>query len=76
MELFTLIKKGEIAEIWLSRPLKLNALSTALKDVLIDAIMALEADEKIGVLIISGTGRAFCVGSDRDELVSCTPVAQ
>ena len=54
----------------LNRPASLNALSRALMRQLATTIDALEADERVRVLILTGAGRAFCAGLDLKELGS------
>jgi enoyl-CoA hydratase len=55
------------ATVTLNRPDKLNALSIALRRELIAAVAELQADPAIGVLILTGAGRAFTAGLDLDE---------
>lgn len=57
-------KKGKIAYLILNRPDKLNALSIELLNDFDLALNELEADQDISVVIIKGSGRAFCVGYD------------
>jgi len=60
-------KKGRIAKITLNRPEVLNAISTTLREELIQAVDEVEKDEEIDVLILTGAGRAFCAGVDLKE---------
>jgi len=56
--------QDKIATITFNRPDKLNALS---RDLLVDSIRALTewaSDPAVGVVIVTGTGRAFCAGGD------------
>lgn len=55
---------GGIAEIRLNRPQRLNAVTQQLYDELNDALTRAEADRDARVVLISGEGRAFCVGAD------------
>jgi enoyl-CoA hydratase/carnithine racemase len=48
----------------LNRPERLNALSQQLQEELVDAVLAAEADEAVGSIVIRGAGRAFCSGFD------------
>ena len=52
-------KKGKIAKITLNRPEVLNALNATLREELCLAVDDIEKDEEIGVLILTGAGRAF-----------------
>jgi enoyl-CoA hydratase/carnithine racemase len=51
----------------LNRPDKLNAISTDLRDSLVDAIADATADDRVRVIAIAGAGRAFCSGYDLSE---------
>ncbi len=55
---------GGIAEIRLNRPHRLNAVTQQLYDELNVALGAAEADKEVRVVILTGEGRAFCVGAD------------
>ncbi len=51
----------------LDRPAKLNAISTELRDALVEAVEAAERDPRVRVIAIAGAGRAFCSGYDLVE---------
>lgn len=53
-----------IATISLNRPEKLNALTRALCDELITALVAASRDDAVRVIVVTGAGRAFCAGAD------------
>ncbi|AWB34414.1 enoyl-CoA hydratase/isomerase family protein [Orrella marina] len=53
-----------IAEIRLNRPHRLNAVTQDLYDELNEALTRAEEDKKARVVLITGEGRAFCVGAD------------
>src|ERR1019366_4263505 len=60
--------EGHVAEIVLSRPDRLNAISSAMAKQL--AALASEVSQNAGVravVVSSSTGRAFCVGADLKE---------
>jgi len=57
-----------IAKITLNRPQKLNAFTTEMYQGLAAMIEAAEKDDAVRVLVITGTGRAFCVGADVKRL--------
>jgi cyclohex-1-ene-1-carboxyl-CoA hydratase len=48
----------------LNRPQQLNALSDALMDALGQALLAFDADEAIGAIVITGSAKAFAAGAD------------
>jgi len=56
---------GGVATLTLQRP----ALSHALRTDLLAAVEEVAADEKVRAVLITGTGRAFCVGQDLAEHV-------
>ena len=62
-----------VATLTLNRPDKRNALSTALRDEISDALDALAADEGLRALVITGAGPAFCAGFDLAEFTVDTP---
>ncbi len=62
-----------IAWIVLNRPNKLNALSQKLLKELDESLDELEENEKIRVVIITGTGRAFSAGADVTGFIGVTP---
>ena len=61
-------KHDGIATVTLNRPEKLNALNRELRLAFCHAMQALRADPEVRVVIITGAGRAFCVGLDLREL--------
>ena len=64
-----LVEKSDgIATLTLNRPGVLNALSEELRDLLARTIEDLHHDEEVGVVILTGAGRAFCAGLDLKEM--------
>jgi len=57
-----------IATLVLNRPRQYNALSRELLEALHAAIAALAEDESVRVVVITGSGRAFCAGHDLKEM--------
>ncbi|HRY18096.1 MAG TPA: enoyl-CoA hydratase [Candidatus Competibacteraceae bacterium] len=57
-----------VATLTLNRPKHYNALSTAMLDALQAALNAIAADESIQVVVIAGSGPAFCAGHDLKEM--------
>lgn len=53
-----------ITTITLNRPEKLNAFSGTMREDLLAALRAADADEHCGVVVLTGAGRAFCAGGD------------
>ena len=63
---------GPIAVVTVDRPQVLNALDAATLDALADAMADLQRDERIRVVILTGSGKAFVAGADINELVGQT----
>ena len=64
-----ILDKAEgIATLTLNRPEKLNAINELMGDELFDAFTRVEQENDIRVLVITGTGRAFCAGADVDGM--------
>src|ERR1700730_5209433 len=61
-------KQDGIATVTLNRPDKLNALNRELRLAFCHAMQDLRRDQNVRVVIITGAGRAFCVGLDLREL--------
>ncbi|OAA27840.1 enoyl-CoA hydratase/carnithine racemase [Frankia sp. EI5c] len=57
-----------IATIIFDRPDQLNALSPAMIGELRQAYADAEADDDVWILVVTGTGRAFCAGADVGEI--------
>ena len=58
---------GSVATITLNRPEGLNSLTVEAKVALNDAVRAVAADARVRALVLTGSGRAFCVGQDLRE---------
>jgi enoyl-CoA hydratase/carnithine racemase len=59
---------GGVATLTLNRPRQLNALSERMLDALLAALATIAEDEKIRVVVLAGSGPAFCAGHDLKEL--------
>ena len=57
-----------VARVFLDRPQKANALSSALLESLRAELEKLAADDDLRAVILAGRGRAFCGGADLGEL--------
>ena len=58
---------GSVATVTLNRPEAMNALDTATKDVLLATLRRVAEDPAVRCVVLTGTGRAFCVGQDLRE---------
>ena len=56
--------RGRVGLITLNRPKALNALNDALMDELGAALAGFDADEGIGVIVLTGSDKAFAAGAD------------
>ncbi|PJE96266.1 enoyl-CoA hydratase [Streptomyces carminius] len=56
-----------LATIVLDRPGTLNALDTSLKEALLAALRRAAGDSAVRAVLLTGRGRAFCVGQDLQE---------
>lgn len=63
-----------IALIQLNRPKVLNAISSGLLKDVVDAMMELEADKSVRVIILTGNDRAFAAGADIAEMTEAKSV--
>ena len=57
-------KRDALIDITLNRPERLNAMNLQLGRELTQAVIDIEADGEIRVVVIHGAGRAFCAGAD------------
>ncbi|HSM35720.1 MAG TPA: enoyl-CoA hydratase family protein [Longimicrobiales bacterium] len=58
-----------VATITLARPDRLNALTFEVYDELRDTFYALDREEGIRAVVITGSGRAFCSGGDVEDII-------
>jgi len=65
-----------VATVTLNRPEALNALSMALRNRIAEVFAALEQDDSVAAIVLTGAGRAFTVGLDLKELGGETDAAQ
>ena len=60
---------GGVGTLTFDRPASLNALDSATKSALLEGLRTLGADPDVRCVVLTGTGRAFCVGQDLREHV-------
>lgn len=60
--------ESHIATITLNRPERMNTISRVMLKQLSDYLLAADADPSVRVVILTGTGRAFCAGLDLTEV--------
>ncbi|NMH98315.1 enoyl-CoA hydratase/isomerase family protein [Pseudonocardia acidicola] len=56
-----------VAVLTLNRPARYNALTLELKTALLDAITGVSTDPSVRAVVLTGAGKAFCVGQDLGE---------
>jgi 2-(1,2-epoxy-1,2-dihydrophenyl)acetyl-CoA isomerase len=62
-DLLEVVEDG-IAVLTMNRPDRLNAMSGPMLDAMLEALPRLAADPHVGVVVLTGAGRAFCAGGD------------
>jgi 2-(1,2-epoxy-1,2-dihydrophenyl)acetyl-CoA isomerase len=58
-----------VATVTLNRPDAMNSLDVATKEALLEAVTTVGADPAVRCVVLTGSGRAFCVGQDLKEHV-------
>jgi enoyl-CoA hydratase/carnithine racemase len=66
---FRLEQQGPVVTLRLDRPEALNALTFEVYRELTDTLRALAARTEVRVVVLTGTGRAFCTGGDVKEII-------
>ncbi|HVU03457.1 MAG TPA: crotonase/enoyl-CoA hydratase family protein [Polyangiaceae bacterium] len=56
--------KDRVATITLNRPERLNAYTGTMRDELVDVFGAVDRDDSVRAVVVTGEGRAFCAGAD------------
>jgi enoyl-CoA hydratase len=56
--------ENRIARVTLNAPEKRNALSFLMRDEIVSALRAAEADDDVSIVLIDGAGPSFCSGYD------------
>lgn len=70
-------RDGAVATLTINRPDKRNALSTAVRQAFLAAFQALQDDEQVRVIVVTGAGgQSFVAGADIAEFETRTPVEQ
>jgi enoyl-CoA hydratase/carnithine racemase len=71
-----IVETGEdfVAEITLNRPQKFNTFNTPLAAELDEALMSLDNNRAVRVILIGGAGKTFCAGIDVTELEGKSPM--
>ena len=64
----------KVALVRLNRPKQLNALNGPTMDALCDALEALDREEAIRAIVVTGNEKAFAAGADISEMAGATPI--
>jgi enoyl-CoA hydratase/carnithine racemase len=67
--LYELDGETSVATITLNRPERLNALTFDVYDELRNTFYALDTEEGVRAIVITGAGRAFCSGGDVEDII-------
>jgi 2-(1,2-epoxy-1,2-dihydrophenyl)acetyl-CoA isomerase len=74
-EFVLLAIEDQVAMITLNRPDQLNALGGNMRQEIFEALDLACVDEHVRVIVITGAGKAFCVGGDVNEFIAGTTQA-
>lgn len=70
-------REGRVAILTVNRPEKMNALNEQVRTEMLAALAALESDDGVGVVIVTGAGeKAFIAGADIGEFAGRSPLDQ
>jgi 2-(1,2-epoxy-1,2-dihydrophenyl)acetyl-CoA isomerase len=69
-EVLLIDRAGGVATLTLNRPDTMNSLSIALKQELVTAVEEVSRDDSVRAVVLTGSGRGFCVGQDLREHVA------
>ena len=60
--------RDQIATVWLHRPDRMNAWTGRMHAEYRNALVKADRDENVRAIVVTGSGRAFCVGGDSAAL--------
>src|SRR5687768_3313859 len=75
MALVLVEKRERVAVLTLNDPDRRNSLTGPMVDEIVETFDALEADDGVGAVVITGAGKGFCAGADLGNLGSSAPNA-
>lgn len=64
----------QVGLVRLNRPQAMNAINQTLARELMDALLALDSDDQVGALVVTGNERVFAAGADIKEMADATAV--
>lgn len=65
-----LLRNDAVATIRLNRPEAMNSLTRTIRKELLEALTEVGQDESVRAVVLTGSGRAFCVGHDLKEHIA------
>jgi enoyl-CoA hydratase len=68
-------RRGAAALVTIDRPARRNAIDGNTADALVAALESFEADDEARVMVLTGTGEAFCAGADLTAIETLEPRA-
>src|SRR5688572_17504036 len=72
MPMVLIEKRDRVAVLTLNDPDRRNSLTGPMVDEIVEAFDALEADDDVGAVVITGAGKGFCAGADLGNLGGTT----
>src|SRR5262245_49450276 len=69
-------RSGQVATLTLNRPERLNAVSVSLYRALLTSLIECDRDASVRAIVLTGAGRAFCVGAELESQNPGKPTAQ
>jgi 2-(1,2-epoxy-1,2-dihydrophenyl)acetyl-CoA isomerase len=63
----TTVEGATVATVTLNRPEALNSLTVEAKEALLETLTTVQNDGRVRAMVLTGTGRGFCVGQDLAE---------
>ena len=72
-EVLILDMVGPVARLTMNRPKAMNALNLAMLDSFAAHLPRLAADDNCRVLVLTGSGAAFCAGADLKQSLGAAP---
>lgn len=67
--------RGRVGLISINRPKTLNALNLQVADEIVAALQSFDSDENIGVMVLTGSEKAFAAGADIKEMANLDAVS-
>jgi 2-(1,2-epoxy-1,2-dihydrophenyl)acetyl-CoA isomerase len=67
-------RTDQVATLTMNRPESMNSLSVELKEALVETLTSVAADPDVRAVVLTGSGRGFCVGQDLSEHIGMLQV--